>query len=346
LKVELLVSRYKRMIGLARYAVSLQKYLSKAGVDYRVVEPAFPWILRAADRLSRPLGYDIKEFANTFPLSAPFSRGTLKHFTTQMMAMVFSFQRDLKPVIVTVHDIVPYLVRDDPGQNVYNHSYDRMIDALAMHNLPRADCLIAVSAYTKKILVEKLGCSAGKVQVVLNGLDHEIFRPVPVSEAFRRRYQLDPKYRYLLYVGSENPRKNLTSLVQVLAKVKARIPNGRLLKLGTPEYIEHFHLLQKQIHALDLEEEIIFINSVPLEDLVMFYSATHIFVFPSLYKGFGLPPLEAMACAAPVICSNAASLPEVAGDAALCWTPWMSRAGRMPPVKRSAKRRCSRIYKP
>jgi len=107
MKVELLVSRYKREIGLARYAGSLQKYLSKAGVDYSLVEPAFPWPVRAAATLVRPLGYDIKEFANTFPLSAPFSRGTLKHFTTQMMAMLFSFQPDLQPVIVTVHDIVP-----------------------------------------------------------------------------------------------------------------------------------------------------------------------------------------------------------------------------------------------
>ena len=317
MKVELLVSRYKREIGLARYAASLQKYLSKAGVDYSLVEPAYPWPLRAADTLARPLGYDVKEFFNTYPVSAPLTHGALKHFTNQMMSMLFSFQSDLKPVIVTVHDIVPYLVRDDPEQNVYRHFYDRLIDSMAMHNLARADCLIAISAYTKKMLVERLGCSDEKIQVVLLGVDHEIFKPVPVTDAFRRRYRLDPQYRYLLYVGSENPRKNLASLVRALVKVKARIPNIRLLKLGTPEYLEHFQRLKKQIHDLDLEDELVFIDSVPLEDLVMFYSLADVFLFPSLNEGFGLPPLEAMACAAPVLCSNAASLPEVVGDAAV-----------------------------
>ena len=72
-----------------------------------------------------------------------------------------------------------------------------------MHNLRRADCLIAISEYTKRVLVEKLNCSENKIRVVLNGFDHEIFRPRPVTDAFRARYRLDPTCRYLLYVGSE-----------------------------------------------------------------------------------------------------------------------------------------------
>ena len=321
MKVELLVSRYKRMIGLARYTATLEKYLSEAEAEYSLVQPAYPWPLRAADRLLRPFGYDVKEFFNTYPVSASLSRGAVKHYTTQMMGSLLAFRRDIKPVIVTVHDIVPYLMRDDPEQNVYRHFYDRRMDELAMRSLRKADCLIAISAYTKKMLVEKLNCSPAKIQVVLYGLDHELFRPLPATDEFRARYQLDPQFRYLLYVGSENPRKNLPRLVQALASVKSRIPNIRLLKVGTPEYIKDFHLLQKQIHTLDLEDTVIFINHPPQEDLIRLYSAADIFVFPSLFEGFGVPPLEAMACGAPVICSNAASLPEVVGEAAITLDP-------------------------
>ena len=99
------------------------------------------------------------------------------------------------------------------------------------------------------------------------------------------------------------------------------MPNVRLLKVGTPEYIGQFQLLQKQIHSLNLEDTVIFIEHVSQEDLVTLYSAVDAFVFPSLYEGFGAPPVEAMACGAPVICSNAASLPEVTGDAAISLDP-------------------------
>jgi glycosyltransferase involved in cell wall biosynthesis len=95
----------------------------------------------------------------------------------------------------------------------------------------------------------------------------------------------------------------------------------RLLKVGTPEYIENYRRLQKEIHALNLEDTVIFIDHVPQEDLATLYSAVDVFVFPSLYEGFGMPPLEAMACGAPVICSNAASLLEVVGDAAITLAP-------------------------
>jgi glycosyltransferase involved in cell wall biosynthesis len=321
LKIELLVSHYERMIGLARYTASLQKYLEQAGAEYRLVGPSYPLPVRAAHGLLRPLGYNVKEFFNTYPISATFSRDSIKHFTTQMMASLLSFQPGLKPVIITVHDIIPYMMRDDPQQSVYQHFYDRQVDSLAMHNLRRADYLIADSEYTQRMLVEKLGCMADKIQVGLLGIDHDTFKPQPVTDSFRARYQLEPACRHLLYVGSENPRKNLSSLIRALPMIQAEIPNVRLLKVGTPEYIENYRRLQKEIHALNLEDTVIFIDHVPQEDLATLYSAVDVFVFPSLYEGFGMPPLEAMACGAPVICSNAASLLEVVGDAALTLAP-------------------------
>jgi glycosyltransferase involved in cell wall biosynthesis len=321
LQIELLVSRYKRMIGLARYTASLKKYLSRIGVEYKQVEPDYPLLLRAAHTALRPLGYDVKEFFNIYPVSAGLHQNTVKHFTHQLMGSMLATHRDLSPVIITVHDIVPYLMRDDPEQCEYHHFYDRWVDNRAMHSLRRADFLISISEYTKKMLVEHLGCAADKIQVILYGLDHEIFRPLPGDDAFRARYQLDPGCRYLLYVGSENPRKNLPRLVEAFAQVRSKFPNIRLLKVGTPENLEHYQKLQRQIHALELDEAIRFINHPPQEDLVRLYSAADVFVFPSLFEGFGMPPLEAMACGAPVVCSNAASLPEVVGDAAITLDP-------------------------
>ena len=269
-----------------------------------------------------PFGYDLRAFANIFPVSAPFSRDAVKHLTTQMMAFLYSFHPGLRKVVITVHDIVPYMVRDDPAQNVYRHYYDRLVDERAMKNLCRAERIIANSAFTGKMLVEKLGCPPGKIRVVPLGIDRELFHPVQVSAEFRLRFRLEPGCRYLLYVGSENPRKNLPRLIQALEIVKRQVPQIRLIKVGTPEYIAQYELIKNQIHAAGLDENVLFIDHVSQEDLISLYSAADVFVFPSLYEGFGLPPLEAMACGAPVICSNASSLPEVVGEAALQVDPY------------------------
>jgi glycosyltransferase involved in cell wall biosynthesis len=225
-------------------------------------------------------------------------------------------------VAITVHDIVPYLVRHDPAQNVYPHFYDRLVDERAMKNICKAERIIAISAYTGQMLVEKLGCPPDRIRVVPLGIDPELFHPVEVSAEFRRRYGLEPGRRYLLYVGSENPRKNLPRLVQALAIVRRKMPRVSLIKVGTPEHLTHYELLKNQIHAAGLDDAFLFIGHVTQEDLASLYSAADAFVFPSLYEGFGLPPLEAMACGAPVICSNTASLPEVVGDAAIMLDPY------------------------
>jgi glycosyltransferase involved in cell wall biosynthesis len=130
-----------------------------------------------------------------------------------------------------------------------------------------------------------------------------------------------PEFRHLLYVGSENPRKNLPFLIRALAQLQRRVPNVRLLKVGSPENLPQYQQLKQQIAALHLEDQVIFFEHLSQEDLTALYSAVDGFVFPSLYEGFGFPPLEAMACGAPVVCSTAASLPEVVGDAALAVDP-------------------------
>ena len=103
-----------------------------------------------------------KTFFNIYPVSAHFHEDTIKHFTAQQMASLLTFKRDLNPVIITVHDIIPYMMRDNPELTDLHNFYDRWMDNLAMSNLRRADRIIADSDYTRRMLIEKLGVSLKK----------------------------------------------------------------------------------------------------------------------------------------------------------------------------------------
>ena len=320
--LDLFISKYQRMIGLARYTEALKEYLANQGIEYTTIEPAYPALIRLADTLARPFGYDVHEFFNTYPISAHFRNGSIKHFTTQMMALLFSIQPDLEKVVISVHDIIPYMMRDDPEQNVYHHFYDRWIDNQAMQNIRKADRILVVSNFTGRMLIEKLDCPQDKIRVVHNAVDHEVFHPILKTDDVCARYGLSKEYRYLLYVGSENPRKNLYRLIQAFGEIKRKMPEVKLIKVGKPEYLQQYALLKYQIHSAGLDEDVLWLGSVPNDDLAGLYSAVDAFVFPSLYEGFGLPPLEAMACGTPVICSDTTSLPEVVGEAAVTVNPY------------------------
>ena len=323
MRVQLLTRPYKQMIGLARYTQCLCQALEEAGFDYSVAQPVYPWFVRAAHNVLRPLGFDLRTFFTTYPLSAsPLSRNALTHLTAQQMASLLWFRPRLRPAVVTVHDIVPFLVRQDREQSTFRHPLDLWFDGLAMAGLKRADMVISDSQFTSQTVVEALGLVPEKIRIVPLGVAHEVFHPQPLPDAFMQRYQLDPRLRYLLYVGSENPRKNLPRLVHAFARVRASFPEARLIKVGSPEYGPQAESLRAQIRELDLADAVLFYDHVPDHDLALLYNLAELFCFPSLYEGFGLPPLEAMACGTPVVCSNAASLPEVVGDAAIMIDPY------------------------
>jgi glycosyltransferase involved in cell wall biosynthesis len=120
---------------------------------------------------------------------------------------------------------------------------------------------------------------------------------------------------YVLFVGSESPRKNLGNLFRAFALVRSRLPGVQLLKVGAAHFAHERHRLLALIEQLDLSDCVCFLDHVPEEELPLFYNAAHLVVMPSLYEGFGLPALEAMSCGTPVVASNRASLPEVVGGA-------------------------------
>jgi len=322
MKVQLVVRSYKQMIGLSRYTECLCKALSGADIEYTLITPTYPFLVTIAHKLLSPFGFDIKSFFTTYPLAARTKNNCLTHLTAQQMGTLLRLKPRLHPVIITVHDIVPYLVRKDVEQTTFRHPLDIWFDKLAMGGLKRADALISDSHFTKQTVIEALGCPAERIHVVHLGVEHSVFRPQSIPEGFRKLYKLEDQTHHVLYVGSENPRKNLPRLLKAFAQIHKQIPDVRLIKIGSPEYGPQAEKLRHQVQLLGLEDDVVFIDHVSDKDLALFYNFADLFVFPSIYEGFGLPPLEAMACGTPVICSNAASLPEVVGDAAMMVDPY------------------------
>jgi glycosyltransferase involved in cell wall biosynthesis len=322
MKVQLLVRRYKTSYGISRYTATICKALADEGAEYSLAFPKFPYPIRLADSILGRFGLDVEQFFSTYPLITTLGADGIVHLTDQQMSTTLYLDPPRGPVVTTVHDIVPYLVRGDPEQSTFRHPFDRGFDALAMRGLKRADHLIAISQYTKKTLVDTLSIPQERISVILYGVDHETFRPLKISDEFRQKYELPGDNQYVVYVGAESPRKNLPRLVRAFAQVKAHRPSVKLIKVGTPTYLAQFQQLKRLIGELGLENDVLFINHPPEQGLVAFYNLADVFVFPSLYEGFGMPPLEALACGAPVVSSNATSLPEVVGDAAIQVDPY------------------------
>jgi len=185
----------------------------------------------------------------------------------------------------------------------------------------RAETVIAISEYAKRDLVQTYGIDPERVVVTLLAADPE-FRPPErrtETQEVRRRYEIDGPY--LLYVGNIQPRKNLKRLIQAYGQLLAAgETQHRLVIVGQKAWL--YSDVFEEARRAGLSEQITFTGYVPQEDLRHLYAGAGAFVFPSLFEGFGLPVLEAMACGAPVITSRTSSLPEVAGDAALYIDPY------------------------
>jgi glycosyltransferase involved in cell wall biosynthesis len=320
LRVQLVSKPGSASTGIGRYAVALERGLRDAGVEIRNASlqmPAPAFLTRAARRV----GPDLEAFSLSYPLRADLSEGYVTHLTSQTLAILLLSQRMPRPVVVTVHDILPYLLRDDPALSVYRHRVDRLMDDLAMRGLRRADRLIADSHYTKRTVVETLGVPPERIDVVHLGVDMERFHPQPVPGTFRRRYNLPEGEAYILAVGSEDPRKDLPTLLRAMALLHRDGVDAKLLKVGKPAFAEQRERNLRLCDELGIANAVRWFDGVPEEDLPLFYNAARVLAFPSRYEGFGLPVLEALACGTPVVAARASSVPELVGDVATLVEP-------------------------
>ena len=212
------------------------------------------------------------------------------------------------PTVLTVHDLsVNLLPETHPLRRRLRH---RLLPRLCR----RATRVIADSMNTKRDLVRCHGISPEKIEVVYLAAGEDLARVTDerVLRGVADRYGLPD--RFLLYVGSVEPRKNLPAALAALAALKASGRQERLVIAGRgePKYLAHIRAVLRH-HQLEEGSDVHLIGPVAERDLAALYSLCELFVYPSLYEGFGLPPLEAMACGAPVLLSNNSSLSELFG---------------------------------
>jgi glycosyltransferase involved in cell wall biosynthesis len=218
------------------------------------------------------------------------------------------------PTVLTVHDMIFKLFPEH--QKRLNYWY---LNATMPLYCRRADAIITVSESSRRDIIAHYGLDPAKVTVVYEAPAPEF---VPASqaavEAARQRYGLPE--RFLIHVGTIEPRKNLTRLVEALQRLRDAGLTIPLLVVGGKGWL--YEGFFKRLEALEVRDAVRFPGYVPSADLPVLYSAATLAVMPSVYEGFGLPVLEAMACGTPVISSRSSSLPELGGEAACYFDPY------------------------
>ena len=220
------------------------------------------------------------------------------------------------PKIIVVYDLVPLIFKQ------FYSTHARLIFKGQMANaVKRADKIITISNSTKDDLVKLLKADPDKIFVVYPGYDNQVYQPVKEPN---RISEIKQKYKiagnYILYIGTLEPRKNITRLIEAFGQLmKAGNVDHKLVITGKKGWL--YDDIFKTVNRLGLNSHVIFTGYAPYEDLPLLLNGADVFIYPSLYEGFGLPPLEAMACGTPLITSNLSSLPEVVGNAGILVDP-------------------------
>ena len=272
-----------RQVEVPRDLAHLPRYASTHGNK--------PWRLRNAASYFGPLAMD-RDFAGSH----------LYHSTGHLLPRLRTMR-----TVFTLHDVIPFLF---PEHHLWQNKI--FFEIMLPRFLRQADAIIAVSRNTKRDALRVLNLPPEKIHVIPEGVDAR-FAPVTDPQqlaAVRQRYNLPQ--RFVLTVGTLEPRKNHTMLLHAFGALLAAEPDVVLAIAGKRGWLYRDFLTA--LENSGLEPHVRLLDRVPDADLPALLSAASVFAFPSLYEGFGLPPLEAMACGAPVLCSTAASLPEVVGE--------------------------------
>lgn len=314
---------YDHFPGIGRYIANLALALSELEHGHTLVVITNPHLPTTRHDLSRLRRYPAVELA--IVNAPPFSPGeqlALPRLAHKLQLDLLHSPYYVKPYfglpcpsIVTIHDLIGHqfpAILSPRGRLFY-----RLTMAMAIRT---ASALITVSESARSDLAFTYHLPREQIIVTPEAAER-VFRPQPAEAvaALRARYNLPE--RYVLYLGSNKPHKNLERLVRAWERViNQHQPAATLLIAGhyDPRYPEAHRLVEKR----GLTASVRFMPNVQEADLPALYSGALFFVFPSYYEGFGLPPLEAMACGAPVLCSYASSLPEVVGNAALTVDPY------------------------
>jgi alpha-1,3-rhamnosyl/mannosyltransferase len=302
--------------GIGRYTVSLARALMQVAPDLELAllhDPSAP-----ASRLTLPdlprIPCPVSPFSPRQQWAVP---RILRQSGTDLYHSAYYLMPYLPgvPSVLTYYDLIPirypqYFGRAQPL--IY-----RLTSLLALRT---ARLTLAISESTRRDLIDTFHTDPARVRVVPLAAD-ERMQPAAAEQidAVRRRYRLREKY--VLYVGANKPHKNLVRLVEAWSQVRERKPHDEARLVIAGHWDERYPEAKRRCEELGLGDGVVFAGPVAEADLPALYSGALVFVFPSLYEGFGLPVLEAMACGTPVVCSNTSSLPEVAGSAAVLVNP-------------------------
>jgi glycosyltransferase involved in cell wall biosynthesis len=221
------------------------------------------------------------------------------------------------PSVVTIHDTIhltfpQYL----PNRMAYAYARASMWSATR-----RSDCILTVSEASKRDILHFFNVPPEKVVVVYNAIDERFSQEPRLEDVERVRERFQLQQRFVLYVGNIKPHKNLERLIEAFHALRQRgLDDLKLLIIG--DQISSYPSLRRAVHRHKLHKHVRFLGYLADDTLAILYRLASLFVFPSLYEGFGLPPLEAMASGTPVVTSNVSSLPEVTGDAAVLVDPY------------------------
>ncbi|MDR1988917.1 MAG: glycosyltransferase family 4 protein, partial [Acidobacteriaceae bacterium] len=221
------------------------------------------------------------------------------------------------PSVVTIHDCIHLMFPQYLPNRAALH-YARWSIAMAAR---RATRIMTVSESSKRDIIRFFDTPAEKIDVIYNSYDERFAADMRAEdiERVRERYQLQEAF--VLYAGNVKPHKNIERTIEAFSLVRKRgLDNLKLVMIG--DDISKYAALRRAVHRHQLHQHVRFLGYVPEDTLAAMYRLAAVFVFPSLYEGFGLPPLEAMASGTPVVTSNLSSLPEVAGDAAVLVDPY------------------------
>ena len=269
----------------------------------------------------------------TVPLAAPERsvagyrefRTALKRLDCDLVHIpnLFSVPRALPcPYVMTVHDMLEHMARAREQSGFWRSLHFQLTKRVLSH----AARIFAVSTFTKNEMEKLFAVPAQRIEVVYNAIDERFLRghASPADrELIAQRYQVT--YPFLLYAGRVSPHKNVVRMIEAFSALKAELekdqqyPDLKLIIIG--DDLSGNPDLRRTVVRSGVQNDVRFLGFVPIEVLRIFYDEAKIFVFASLYEGFGLPPLEAMAHGTPVVTSNVSSLPEVVGNAAVLVNP-------------------------
>jgi len=217
--------------------------------------------------------------------------------------------------VITLHDIIPFKM-----PKTCNPKYLEIFERTLPDVIKKSECIITVSEYSKKDIVEHFNIPENTVYVTKLAAE-KIYRPInkKLAKGFLKNdYGIEDEY--ILYVGGLGKRKNIITLINAFEKFKKTTNNKiKLVIAGNKSF--YYPVLEQRVNELNLSSQVLFPGFIPYDYMPYFYCGAICLAYPSLYEGFGLPPVEALACGTPVISSNATSLPEVLEDSALYFNP-------------------------